>query len=323
MEAIITVQKRNISLVFLILIACFTSACRNSLQSEAVKTAYIHKYGVPVDKEDWEVRGRNGQIITTRKDGVIVAKNYIKGILEGTCSYTFPHSFTIAKEETYDNGTLVSETFHYLSGVPKEKIEYLSAYHIITTHWYENGNPQFVEETRSRLLTSAQYFANNNQIEARVEDGEGLKIKRDEFGELISKDNITKGQLYLSTTYYRNGDPRSLTYFKDGSIHGLKKNYLMGGIPSQFEEWKNGVQQGITITFKNGIKYSERPFLNGKKHGMEQCFKDGKDLVQEISWKYDKRHGSTKTFVENVTTTQWYLDDKLVSKAEFDLYTRN
>ena len=34
----------------------------------AISQIFVHTYGVETSKKDWETRGRNGQIVTTRKD---------------------------------------------------------------------------------------------------------------------------------------------------------------------------------------------------------------------------------------------------------------
>ena len=65
--------------------------------------SYRHRYGVEIPYENWQENGSTGQVVTTLKNGVVVKKNYVQGILDGDTFYTFPHSEKIEKVETYHN----------------------------------------------------------------------------------------------------------------------------------------------------------------------------------------------------------------------------
>jgi uncharacterized lipoprotein NlpE involved in copper resistance len=66
--------------------------CKNSSQKDVVKETYLHKYGVPVAKEDWSRNGKDGQVVQLHSDGITITRTYQKGILDGEITYTFPNS---------------------------------------------------------------------------------------------------------------------------------------------------------------------------------------------------------------------------------------
>ena len=152
------------------LLACFglllSTGCQQTNKSN-VSTVFIHKYGVTLTESDWHTRGANGQIVITRADGTIVTQNYVEGNLEGKTTHSFPHSFVIQKEEHYRQGHLTTEVHHYTSGVPKKKLEFLSSQETQITRWNESGTPQNVELWRDGKLIEGEYFANNNEVEAK------------------------------------------------------------------------------------------------------------------------------------------------------------
>lgn len=304
--------------------ACLhTFSCTPKGKNDIIRTRYVHKYGITVDKQDWNSRGQDGQIITTRNDGVIITETYEKGQKHGLTTYTFPHSFTIDTEENYSNGNLLYITKHFSSGVPSEKTEFQEDGFQLKTTWYHDGNPKSIELVQNEKIINAQYFNPNNELESKVENGKGYRINRNAYGEMICKETISDGIVSLATTFHSNGDPKIITpYNEQGHVHGIRKSYLTGGVPQLFEEWKEGIQEGTTVIFQNGLKYSEQPFVHGQKHGIEKIYKDGKEVVEEISWKNDLKHGPAKVYVENSVKTDWYFNGRRVSKIEFEQFGR-
>lgn len=295
----------------------FFSACQNPHQSN-VSTVYIHKYGVTLTHDDWVKRGSNGQVVITHADGTTTTQNYVEGDLEGKTIHTFPHSFVTQKEELYRQGNLISEVFHYTSGVPQKKIEYLTANESQVTHWYENATPQYVEKWAAGKLIEGQYFSPDNQVEAQVTNGNGSKIRRNAYGEYLSKMQIEKGDIILNTTYHRNSDPKVITPYKDNKIHGIKKHYLVNGIPERFETWKQGVQEGITTVYQDGVVHNEIPYKNNKKSGVELIYNTKGQVVGEVTWKDDLKNGPSKVYIQDVVRIEWYYNGKKVSKSDFE-----
>ncbi len=295
----------------------FLGSCQQSNRND-VSTVFLHKYGVSLAEEDWKNRGGNGQIIVTKADGSTVTKNYVEGELEGASIYTFPHSFTHYKEEVYSRGHLISELFHYTSGVPKEKLEFLSDQETLITRWYENGNPKNNERYQNGKLLTGEYFSDKNDIEATVTDGNGTKIERNAFGEFLSRMEVIYGDVVRKTLYYPNGDPKEIIPYKNNKIHGTLKKFLVNGIPDSFEEWDKGVQQGVATLFRDGVLFSTLPYVSGKKNGTEKIHRTDGQIVAEITWKNDLKHGPSVTFIENVERTEWYHKGKKVSKSDFE-----
>ena len=95
-------MKKFLFLAVITLAACFTSCQRRCCdKQDVVMETYVHKYGVEVPADDWASRGENGQVITSLGNSVKVVKPYTNGALDGETTYTFPHSDTIEKVETY------------------------------------------------------------------------------------------------------------------------------------------------------------------------------------------------------------------------------
>lgn len=298
---------------------CLFSACQNPNKNN-VSTVFIHKYGVTLTENDWTARGKNGQVVVTRSDGTIVTKNYVEGMLEGATTHTFPHSFVVQKEQNYRQDHLLSEVFHYTSGVPKKKMEFLSTNETQITAWFESGTPQYVEKWVNSKLMEAEYFASNNEVEAKVVNGNGLKIRRNSYGEHLSRMEVSSGEIILNTTYHRNGDPHVITPYLESKINGTRKQYLVNGIPDRFESWANGVKEGITVVYQDGVPHNEIPYANDKKNGVEVIYNSEGDTVGEITWKDDLKSGVCKTYIQDVVRIEWYYKGKKVSKSDFEKF---
>lgn len=294
--------------------------CYDRVCDDVVDETYVHRYGVAVPQEQWASSGAHGQVITTLKNGVVVSKTYNAGTLDGDTTYTFPHSETIQKVEMYSQGTLLKEVTHYLSGAPYQDITYQSPNKKLIMTWYESGSPQSKEEYQNdTILVNGEYYTPSHQLESRVDNGEGSRTNRDGYGQLISLDSIQNGQMALSTTYHPNGSPKALTPYKNGKIEGERKTYLPAGEPDTNEQWVAGVQHGTSLIYQNGEKYAEVPYVAGKKEGTERRYRDGSTLVEEIPWVDGQKHGVGKTFIGNAVKSNWYFDDKAVSKGDYDL----
>jgi antitoxin component YwqK of YwqJK toxin-antitoxin module len=312
-------MKAKQSLLLLGLAAALGGCVRDGTLSEgAVAQTYVHKYGLPVDKADWERRGENGQIVSTRKDGVKEVKVFAQGLLHGDSTYSFPHSDVVARIETYDRGMLVAEQENYPSGVPSLQRQILSSGEALETHWYSSGSPRCRETLKGGLLLAGEYFSLDNQLESRLENGEGLRTVRDAEGELLSEDQIGKGVMVRRSTFYTNGQPESISSYLEGKEHGQRFTYLPGGVPNTIECWVNGELQGITTVFVNGEKKAEIPYETGRKQGIERRYGPDGSLVEEVTWLRDMRHGADQFVVNGERTVDWYHHGQLVSKAIFD-----
>lgn len=313
---------RYIAIGFIAATCFVTTACNRTPRNvgcDVVEETYVHKYGVPVPQQDWQARGEHGQVISTLKDGVIVTKQFNGGILDGDTTYTFPHSNLIEKIQTYSKGTLTKETLYYHSGVPMQETLIQANGSKNVKIWYENGSPKNIEDyDTAGLLTQGQYYDGRNQLEARIDNGEGIRHMRDAYGQLLSKDTIQGGVLTTGTTYHPNGSPKEITPYVKGVVEGERRTYLPAGEPNTVEQWVGGKQHGATVQYQNGEKVSEATYVNGSKTGLERHYRDGSEVIGEISWKSDQKHGPSTSYAGENPQTEWFLQGKPVSKAKFD-----
>ncbi len=315
-------MKKTLPLLSLVCLAL--AACSTSNQSrDIVKETYVHKFGVPVAKADWESQGRDGQTIGLRKDGVTVTSNYEQGVLEGDVTYTFPNSKTTQYTETYAKGALVAKKEHYASGAPLNEEQFNRSGKLVKlTRWYEDGTPQATEHYDDALLVYGEYRTPLNVVESKIVDGHGNRIRRSNEGVLLAKEGFYNGQMVERGTYFPNGEPSSIATYQNGVLHGTRLTFLNGGLPNTVEQWNHGKQTGITVAYQNGEKIAEIPYVNGVKHGTEYRFRDGNILAEEITWQNNVQHGERIYHISNKETrSEWYYQGELVSRFTFDLLT--
>jgi antitoxin component YwqK of YwqJK toxin-antitoxin module len=310
---------RVLSTTFLalsLLVSCQTS---KNQDKNIIKVSYVHRYGVPITEADWSTLGKTGEIETSLKSGVRITRSYKDGVLDGKSTTTYPHSEVVQKEETFKDGLLASLQKNYTNGTPQEQVDFLKDGKVIKV-WYESGTPKSVETLNSNLLSEAQYFNDKHEMDARVINLIGTRKIRDNFGRVITVDNIVNGKMALQTTFYPNQEPKAITPYKDDLIHGERKTFLSKGVPQTIEQWESGKQHGITVSFINGEKSSSAIYLNGKKQGVELRFTDnGNQVVEEIHWVSGIKHGEMRTFLpNNQTQIEYYFRGRLVSKVVFD-----
>lgn len=314
-------MKKARYLPCLIILASMASCQTSPDPCEEVVCETVHKYGVPLDPEDWSQRGQNGQVVSMRKDGVTVTRSYDEGTLHGECTYTFPHREVIQKKEVYNQGALSQEVYHYSNGLPQQQVVHESPQKKSVTAWYESGSPQAIEEHAKEGLVKGEYYNTNHHIESRVDEANGFRTRRDGLGKLKAVDTIENGQMVESTTFHPDGTPAAVTPYVKGVIKGERRTFLPGGEPVTVEKWANNVQHGKTTVYEQGDKKAEVPYLNGAKHGVEQRYRSGGEVIaQEITWVEGKQHGPTHTYIGDTKQTDWYFQGKKVSnKATFDM----
>lgn len=301
----------------LLLISCM---CRESdcPPEGVVCQTYVHKYGVEVPSKDWSERGKDGHVISVLSNGVRVDQTYVRGVLNGDTTYSFPHQDTVEKREHYAQDVLMKETLYFANGKPCKEIVHKEGDCCIVTEWYETGSPQCVEEYTGSSLSSGNYYMTNNQVESRVIDGKGLRTVRDPFGHHLHTEAVQNGVVTAQQTLYPNGTPKEQTTIVNGQVHGEKRTFLPTGEPNTIEAWEGNKQHGITSVYQNGVKVREVPYENGVKDGVEVRFKDGEIVVEEISWVNNMKHGPSYTYVQGTKQTEWFYKDRPVTKAMFD-----
>ena len=312
-------MKNAIKNLSFALFFCTSCMPQKPVTKEAVKTTYMHQYGVQVrDEADWLARGATGQVIRSQKDGVVIRETYREGTLNGITSTTFAHSDTIAKNALFDAGVLVEETVYFLSGAQKSKKTYKQDGTVFATSWYEDGAPCAEEEYKTKLLVNGNYFSTAQKKESSVKEGFGVRTLRDGLGELVARETCEKGLVVLQETYYSSGAPSAQTPYTNGKIHGIRKTFFAGGEPKSIEEWEQGSLHGTVKLFQNGQLAASVPYCYGLKHGKEIHFQNGSDIIaEEIDWSFDKRHGPTLHIVEGQKIVDWYFEGKKVPKSHY------
>lgn len=308
-------------LLILASLTAVISSCGRYQQSNdaTVQRTYVHRYGVEVPPGEWVERGADGEVVSTLNTGVVVTRSYSGGVLHGETRYTFPHSDSIAKKETYNQENLTKDVAYYSSGTPMKETRHEAEGKTITT-WYEVGTPRSIEEYDAQdKLVHAEYYDIHHEEEARVDAGTGTRIIRDPYGNKVSTDAIKDGAMITRTLYYPNGAIKSITPYQDGVVQGKRKTFFITGEPQTIEEWAADKQQGITLAYQNGEKQAEILYVNGLKNGLERRFRDGATVVEEISWKDDQQYGPSTRFVGNTAQTQWYYYGQPVPKPKFDM----
>lgn len=306
---------------FLLVLACATACQQRQESNDEVVCQTVHRYGVALEPSDWSSRGQNGQIVSMRKDGVAVMRNYDNGILHGECTYTYPYREVIQKREEYCQGDLKSECLYYHNGCPQKQITYASSGSQFVTGWYENSAPYFKETIENGRVIQGEYIHHDQYTESSVEEGNGIRTCRDGQGQLQSMDTIQNGNVRLSTTYHLNGAPAAVTPYSNGVVDGERRTYLPGGEPATIEMWKNNLQNGMTTIYEYGEKRADVPYFNGNRHGVERRYcDDGATVVQEFTWVNGQKHGPVYTYIGNTTKTDWYFCNRPVpNKATFDM----
>lgn len=297
-------------------VACQRECCEE--QVPVVSSTYVHKYGVEVPGEFWDASGQHGQVMNTMADGVVITRTYCSGLLDGDTTYSFPHSSQIEKREVYVQGTMVREVQYFFDGTPRQQTDFDTPLGMQTvTVWYLNGAPKSIEQISANRIVNGQYFTQNNNRDATVDNGQGTRLIRDDYGQLLSTDVIANGQLSLRTTYFPNGSPREKITYTNGVIDGERKTFYPAGEPNSVEEWSNGAQHGTTVLYLHGEKYAEVPYQGDEKHGIEVRYRDGTDVTQEISWNQGRLHGPTTTYIDDNMKTDWYYNGSPMSENDY------
>lgn len=314
-------NKKNTLLIALLALSaasCSPRCCYDPC-NEVLHETYVHKYGVEVAPQDWSARGQCGQVTSVSKDGTTTTRQYDNGILHGDCTYTFPHSSAVARRDNYHQGALLTQTHYYPSGGAHTEIKPISDARRQVTTWYESGEPKSVEEHEGPTLLSGEYYTTDHSIEARVDDGNGTRVNRDPYGQLVSREQFENGVPHKVTTFHANGSPKDVVPLQNGTAHGSIQSYMPDGEPAKITQLHQGVPHGVTAVYQNGEVVATLPYNNGVLDGVEERYKDGHVLATQITWVAGQRQGPTHHYAGGNVTTDWYYRDQLVSKNDYEI----
>ena len=309
-------MKRS-SFPFLLAATWLFNSCQPHYSSDIVCETYVHRYGMPLAPQEWSSRGQDGQIISTKKDGVTITASYEAGVLNGETIETFPHRDTIAKRLLYVQGQLVQQVDYYLNGMPKEQTTYEGNCHHVLG-WYESGIPKFEENYQDGFLQNGEYRDHHQQLLSQVSNGYGLRTIQNDYGQLLFVDEVKEGQISVRRTFHLNGSPETVTPYVNGIIEGERYTYNIGGDPATVEEWSGNLQHGNTQVFENGEKIADQPYAFGRLHGIEYRYRAGSQLARENHWADGKRHGPCHHYVDAIKQTEWFFEGESVSRRNFE-----
>jgi len=305
--------------LFLMGCAIITSCQSNSSIDQVVSQTFVHKYGFETTEKDWEAREQDGQVVSMLKNGVKITKTFENGNLHGPTTHTFPHSSIVEKLMVYDQGILLKESVNDAAGMPiREEIYEFDNRNIITL-WDDKGVPLSIEEYDDEILMEGKYYTPEHELEASVEGGSGIRIKRDRAGILISRDKIENGAIASRTTFHPNGGIHTVSHYDNYELHGSQMKYTASGRPLMELNWDHGVLDGSKVIYRNGSKVAVIPYTKGKKHGVELHYDDLGNLTAEIEWRNDKKHGVTKLHTEESTDTEWFFKGQAVNADKFKI----
>jgi antitoxin component YwqK of YwqJK toxin-antitoxin module len=291
--------------------------CSQQNKSDVVTQNFYHKYGFQVPKSEWELRHKNGKVISLLENKVTVTENYSNGVLDGTTTKSFPNETTIQKKLVYAQGMLLKEILYDKQGLPLWEKDYEFENRMIKTTWDKKGIPLSIEEFVEGKLLEAKYFDKDHNQEASIENGYGIKIKRNRSSQLLYKEFIEEGNLIKRITYHPNGKIHTESLYKELELDGLQKSFDTEGRILSEIHWNQGVYHGDRIYYNKGQKIQFTPFVFGKKHGKELLYHKGR-LVAEIQWKQGIKHGSARYYSDNHTKIEWFFNDKNVTRNQFE-----
>ncbi len=301
----------------LVAVGCST----NTDQTQVVKTAYYHPYGPQISETEWKDQGSSGETSELMLNGVEVRREYAGGVLQGSSSWTFPHSKITERTEDYEQGRLVAASLNYPSGSPKFREEYAPQNVKYIQAWYEDGSPSLIEEFRGDFLFSGQYLTIDGDVESVVTAGNGAKIGRNDQGELLRRDGYSQGSVVAQEFFYKNGHLKESLALKGLKRDGLSKRFSEAGEPISVEMWKDGLLDGKQMYFEHGRLAHQVMYTNGLKHGLETYYAINSDkVIREIGWDRDQRHGCCKNFVGDQIIADWYWNGTKVTEDQFQTW---
>jgi antitoxin component YwqK of YwqJK toxin-antitoxin module len=302
----------------LISIIPFFFVCSCSTQtSNKISQEYFHKYGLPISHKEWIDRDQDGLIVTQFKNGITLTESYTKGDLDGPTDITYAHSNISQLKIHYNKGNVATLTHFDSKGVPVREEQKETPHKKKITLWDEWGVPLSIETYENNKLVQGTYFTDTHDVDSVVENGYGIRIKRNRQGHLLSKDRMEHGDLVERTTFHPNGEIQMIASYRDYKLHGEIIEYTPNGSLFQISSWTEGKLSGLKTTFKDGQRMRETAYRNGIKEGFERTFDKFGNIRFEIPFQEGKRHGKMLDYSYTPPREIWYYKGKQVSNERF------
>ena len=118
----------------------------------------------------------------------------------------------------------------------------------------------------------------------------------------------------IEKDYYRNGNLKIETPFKNGKLEGIAKSYYESGNLELEAPFKNGVFEGVgKVYHQNGNLKSEATFKNGMIEGIQKNYYENGNILSEIPFMNDKVHGSVKFYSKKLIWQANAQNGKLIN----------
>ncbi len=103
----------------------------------------------------------------------------------------------------------------------------------------------------------------------------------------------------IGKLYYKTGEVKNVTLFKNGLSDGLGKIYYKDGTLSSELPYKDGLANGVEKIYdRNSIVRKEIPYLMGKKDGIEKVYYKTGKIQRETPYRNNKKNGIEKAYYE-------------------------
>lgn len=135
----------------------------------------------------------------------------------------------------------------------------------------------------------------------------------------IKKEGVVK-------EYYKSGQLKNETNYKDGKREGLYKRYNESGQLEYEANYKADQRDGLEkdyyeksildIFFKPNQLRSETNYKDGKREGLHTRYHYNGNFLHKTYYKNDKREGAHKEYYSNgqVKVESYYINDKLLTE---------
>ena len=118
----------------------------------------------------------------------------------------------------------------------------------------------------------------------------------------------------IEKEYYKNGNIKIETPYKNGVIEGVGKIYSEGGNLGVEMPLKNGKAEGIGKEYyESGNLNIESPYKNGKMEGIQKYYYENGNILSEIPFMNDKVHGSVKFYSKKLLWQANAQNGKLIN----------
>ncbi|MBB2144661.1 tetratricopeptide repeat protein [Pedobacter sp. LMG 31464] len=244
--------------------------------------------------------------------------NYKDGLIDGKV-VTYYQNGKIKSETTMtDDKTNGYYTSFYMNGnIETEGWMVEDQYQGPWSYYNENGK---LNSTQYYLAGDIdgykeEYFANGQKsVEYKYYRGWLEEVTNyDEQGKVIATDIFDKGQGKFKLLH-PNGKLMAETNYKNGEFDGVFKSYYFDGSPERIFYYKSGLLDSTYVNYLHGgIKSMEGKYANGEKIGVWKFYDEDGKISRTYNYSGDKLNGEYTRFFENG-------NKKYVSYIKDDLY---